>query len=913
MGEENCGPPLPVKNLDQIVDSIPHMVWISGPDGNTEYHNARIREYSGLAAADVAGQGWQQLLHPEDLPATLDKWNHSIRTGDPIETEYRMRRHDGAYRWHLARAHAQKDEQGRIIRWVGTCTDVQDLKAARDAIREGEEEARKSSDLLRAVANGTTDAVFVKDAGGRYLLINQAGAKFLNLSVEQIIGRTDDQLFDPESTRAIAAGDLRVIESGQAETSELVLTSDETTSIRLVTKAPYRDEQGHVIGIVGISRDISDWKKLAAERDLLLNRIQVHIERLPLAYILFDACFRISNWNPAAERVFGYSKTEAIGMALTDLAPPTFASQAPAFYAEIKSGAVTAHSINENITRTGQTITCEWFNTPLFNVHGEFSGLLRLGLDVTERIGLEDRLRQSQKRLEHVVSSSPAILFTLAVEGEIRRLTWISENVATLGYESQAAFAPGWWQEHVHPDDLNRVLDDYRQGLFQLGELAVEYRFRHQNGKYLWLRSELRLLRNAQDAPVEIVGSLADITERKRLEDQFRQSQKMEAIGRLAGGIAHDFNNLLTVINGYSGMALNRLPTADRGREMLEQVIAAGDRAASLTRQLLAFSRNAIIEPVTLNLTTLIGAMEKMLHPLVGENIVMTIACDPEPCSVKADPIQLEQVMLNLAVNARDAMPTGGRLLIEVRNVILDESFVRNYPDVSPGRYVLVSVSDTGTGIDERTMTRIFEPFFTTKGEQGTGLGLATVHGIVEQSSGFINVASEVGRGTTFRVYFPRVEDQATNTRAPAKERLPGGSEMVLLAEDEPGVRNLSAFTLRQSGYQVLEAANGIEALAVAAQHGGRIDLLLTDVVMPEMGGGELSKQLLARQPGMKVLFMSGYTDDAIVRHGVEQTRAALLQKPFGKEAMLHKVREALDTEQQREQSTERDSCTTNG
>jgi PAS domain S-box-containing protein len=411
--------------------------------------------------------------------------------------------------------------------------------------------------------------------------------------------------------------------------------------------------------------------------------------------------------------------------------------------------------------------------------------------EVGERKLAEEALSQTQLQLQHVVASSPAVLFTLAIDGEELRPTWVSENIQEmLGYPAEEVFQPNWWQERVHPEDLQRVLAAIQQGLFAHARLADEYRFRHQNGKYRWVRSELRLLRDANGNPAEVVGSWSDVTERKNLEDQFRQSQKMEAVGRLAGGVAHDFNNLLTVINGYGEVVLESLPAGDPTRELIGEMVAAGGRAAGLTRQLLAFSRKTILEPKVLDLKALVADVDKMLRRIIGEDVRLTVVADPEPGAVKADPGQIEQVILNLVVNGRDAMPQGGRLTIEVRHTELDEAYARTHPDARPGPHVLLAVSDTGCGVDAATLARVWEPFFTTKGEKGTGLGLATVYGIVKQSGGHVAVYSEVGHGTTFKVYLPRVENRPPSGRSyHGLTAMPRGSETVLLSDRRPWLR----------------------------------------------------------------------------------------------------------------------------
>lgn len=381
-------------------------------------------------------------------------------------------------------------------------------------------------------------------------------------------------------------------------------------------------------------------------------------------------------------------------------------------------------------------------------------------------------------------------------------------------------------------------------------------------------------------------------------EKQLVQSQKLEAVGRLAGGISHDFNNLLTVILGYSDITKRNLPDGNPLRRNVDEIIKASERAASLTRQLLAFSRKQVMQPKVFDLNTVVSDLEKMLHRMIGEDIELRVALEHDLGNIKADPVQLEQVLMNLVVNARDAMPKGGKLSIETANVYLDETYSRDHVSVVPGDYVMLAISDTGCGMDEETRQRIFEPFFTTKEQgKGTGLGLSMVYGIVKQSGGNIWVYSEEGRGTTFKIYFPRVTATAEEyKRASNGLEVPGGSETILLVEDAELVRTLARQVLETAGYRVLEAANADAAIRLCESiNGDRIDLLLTDVVMPGMSGNEMSRILLKKQPGMPVLYMSGYTDDAIVQHGVLEAGINFLQKPFTPAALALKVRAVLD------------------
>jgi two-component system cell cycle sensor histidine kinase/response regulator CckA len=423
-----------------------------------------------------------------------------------------------------------------------------------------------------------------------------------------------------------------------------------------------------------------------------------------------------------------------------------------------------------------------------------------------------------------------------------------------------------------------------------------------KDGSTKWTETQMSFIRDGAGRPVGILGIARDITDRRaaadahaHLEEQLRQSQKMEAIGRLAGGIAHDFNNLLTVITGRTSLLLD-LPLGPRERRDLELVLEAGERAAALTHQLLAFSRKQILQPRVLDLNGVITGIAPMLRRLIGEDIQLSIATRAPSCGVLADPGQLEQVVMNLAVNARDAMPRGGKITIETANVELDDAYAREHVNVQPGPHVLLAVSDTGVGMDAATRERIFEPFFTTKPEgQGTGLGLATVFGIVAQSGGTIWVYSEPGHGTTFKIYLPRVEATAVPPVAATPGPLPRGTETILLVEDDDGVRFVGEDALTRLGYRVLSARNAEEAVRASAAHTGRIALLVSDIVMPGLSGPDLRARLTAERPEMRALFLSGYAPDAAVRHGMLDPSVPFLEKPFSPEALARKVRETID------------------
>jgi len=509
-------------------------------------------------------------------------------------------------------------------------------------------------------------------------------------------------------------------------------------------------------------------------------------------------------------------------------------------------------------------------------------------------------LRESQRTLATLMSNLPGMAYRCRNDPQWT-MEFVSEGSFELtGYQPsdlinnrKVAYA-----DLIVPEDREPVWNQVQQSLESRQPFQLAYRVTAANGKEKWVEEQGRGVVDDHGHLVALEGIVFDKTEGHELERQLLQAQRMEAVGRLAGGVAHDFNNLLMVIKGYAELLLDRMDAESPFRPHAAEIMKAAERSGSVVRQLLAFSRKDVVQPVILNLSALVTGMEAMLRRLISEDVALVTRLDPALSHVKADPGQLEQVIMNLAVNAHDAMPEGGTLTIETANVTLDENYARWHLNVEPGDYVLLALSDTGIGMNAETRSHIFEPFFTTKEKgKGTGLGLSTVYGIVQRNAGTIWVYSEPGQGTTFKIYLPQIKDPVAVGAPPPDDQAAGvtGTETILLAEDEDGVRSLTREFLNGAGYTVLEAATGDLAAELARQHPGPIDLLLTDVIMPGMSGRELAEHLATGRPATRIIYMSGYTDDTIFSRGSLTAGALLLQKPFARDTLLRKIRGVLD------------------
>ena len=942
-------------------------------------------------------------------------------------------------------------------------------KRAVDALRESEER-------YRLIAENTADTIAVFDMDLNPTYVSPSIYKLRGFTAEEAVAQTIDQIVTPETledVRRIIAEEMALEASGAADPSRSVVMETEQyykdgSTIWVESTASFlRDDDRRPVAFLTVTRDISDRKRIEEETLRSNQRLRFHREQSPLGFLEWDEDFRAVEWNAACERIFGYTREEAIGKYAKDLIlPEAVRDLVDGIYKQLMSQSGGQHSINENVTKDGRIIICEWFNTTLVDANGRAIGIASICSDITEQRRAEEALRRSNERtsilnriadifltisddtmyakvldIVREVMRSPYGLFGFLREPDglvlpsLTREVWDQCAIAdksivfppeswgdslwgrairerktyrssgpfhtpeghvpidqfmaapilfggeTIGVISVANKDDGYTgkdedllndiaifvapilnarlqrdvQEQrryaaekalreseqkyrllvdnanegilivqdrlvafpnrkaldilgrsddelngasfvglVHPEDRESVEEYYFNNAAQV-EVPEGYRFRilDPSGKDLW--AQLAVAEIAWEDRPATLCLLRDITREVSLENQFRQAQKMEAIGRFAGGVAHDFNNLLVVISGNAGLAANELRPDDPVRESIVEIQEAGDRAAALTRQILAFSRAQVLNPKALNLNTLLAGLKKMLPRLIGEDVDLRTALASDLWTIKADAGQIEQVIMNLATNARDAMPKGGILTVETANVDLDDRYAASHVGASPGPHVMLAVTDNGHGMDLETLSRVFEPFFTTKEKgKGTGLGLASVYGIVRQNGGSIWVYSEPGKGTTIKLYFPRVDEAPGERSLERKAAEPGTGETVLVVEDDVALRRFLIRVLNQSNYGVIEAREGEEALRLAKELSGQIDLLLTDVVMPRMGGADLASQLKKVRPEMKVLFISGYTDRSVVFNGLLKHEDQFLQKPFDAEVLLSRIRQVL-------------------
>jgi two-component system cell cycle sensor histidine kinase/response regulator CckA len=760
--------------------------------------------------------------------------------------------------------------------------------------RQAEEALNKSEERYRELVENAIDIIYTQDLDGNYTSVNMAAERITGYTSEEARGKNMMQFVSPEfreRAKAMTAAKLAGEERSSYEL-EVIAKDGHAVQLEVNTRIVYDD--GVAVGVQGIARDITERKRT----DIALSESEIRYRHLfqanphPMWVYNMDTLAFLAV-NDAAVEQYGFSKDEFMSMTLRDIRPR---EDIPALIQSVEAAKLgTPRNMTWRHRKKDGTVIDVEVTGHQMEFEGRPAEVVMVD-DITERKKAEAALEAAEEKYRSIFENAVEGIFQSSCTGH-----FISINPAMaqmLGYDTAAEMIADRTdiatQHYVDSNSRAELERALREDEIVVG---FEAEVLCRDGSKIWTTESMRSVRDESGNLLFYEGSVSDITDRKQLEDQLRQSQKMEAVGTLAGGIAHDFNNLLTAINGYSDLTLKKMAADDPFRRNIEEVKSAGTRAADLTSQLLAFSRKQVLRPAVLNLNTVVSNIERMLCRIIRESIELRVVLDPDLGNIRADAGQIEQVIMNLAVNARDAMPRGGMLTIETKNVYLDEDYAGQHLGVSPGDFIRMTVTDTGEGMDAATRQHIFEPFFTTKAVGlGTGLGLSTVYGIVQQSGGNILVYTEVGHGTTFKIYLPCVDESIERPRWTGDHGLKfSGTETILVVEDEDIVRSLVREILTDNGYKVLEAAGGDEALKICTSYTEPIHLLLTDVIMPRIGGSELKASVVRLLPDIKALFMSGYTDDSVAHRSIAEEDVAFIEKPFTPDALARKIREVLE------------------
>ncbi len=871
------------KRLRELIQSLDAIVWEA---------DARALRFTFVsqAAEKILGLTHEQWLaspdflleriHPEDRERISAHFQLAATTEKEQTLTYRMLAADGRVVWVRNRFRGIRETDGSIRELRGLMLDITARKRA-------EEGLRRSEQRYRLLFERNLAGVFRCSLGGHFLDVNEACARILGYaSREELLAQSAwDMYCDAADRRAYIA---RLQREKNVANVELHLRRKDGNPIWVLENASLIDPGGDQDPFLeGTFTDITERKR--AEEALRESEQRFRVALAPVNMAVFNQD-RDLRYTWLSRPQLGYTSEQVVGRTDLDVLPPGAAERA----VKVKREAIARRArVREEITLTveGQPRVYDLIVEPLFDPSGEIVGITGASLDITEGKQAE----AENARLRTAIEQSAETVVITDVHGTIQYVNPAFERIT--GYSRAEALGkkPSVLKSGQHPTSFYEHLwKTILGGEVWHGEVVN----RRKDGRLYTEEMNIAPVRNPHGAITHFIATKQDVTARKELEEQFRQAQKMEAVGRLAGGVAHDFNNLLTIITGYSQMLLAGLEASSPLRAQVTEIQKAGERAAGLTQQLLAFSRRQVLNPQVLDLNQVIRDTSKMLRRLIGEDVECHTVLHPELWKVKVDAGQVGQILMNLGVNARDAMPEGGTLTIETSNVHLTEVYASTHAEITPGRYVVMAVSDSGMGMDHETQAHIFEPFFTTKAQgKGTGLGLATVYGIVKQSGGYIWIYSEPGKGATFKIYLPAVEAEVEPAGASAERRKSyRGTETILLVEDETAVRKLVAEVLVAQGYNVLTASNPDEAAQISAGYAKTIHLLLTDLVMPRWNGRQLAEHLAFSRPGMKVLFMSGYTDDAIVQHGILSPGTAFIQKPFTPQTLTRKVRGVLDS-----------------
>jgi two-component system cell cycle sensor histidine kinase/response regulator CckA len=857
------------------------MVLGAGESGHIQLANARLAAMLGLAQEQIVGHAVLEFLTAESR-AFVQRTRCLGGAAERTQVDLHFRRSDGGVLWTIASTVSLLDERGQPTSTLVLVTDVT--------------ERRRVEQELNHFFAVTVEMLCIARFDCTLLRVNPAFGRVLGYSRDELVGTSFMDYVHPDDRHATVQA------VGQLAAGQEIINFENR----------YRHQDGSYRWLSWVSIPVVEEQLVyAAARDVTVQhqaeealraseqRVRYIVKHIPTAVAVYDRELRYIMVSDRYLQEHDLENRDIVGQRQAEVLP-AIAARWSGVHGRCLAGAIERADEDQVVRSDGAVDWIRWECRPWYDSTGQIGGIIKYTETLTQRKRAEQALREGEARFRSIFEASPIGIQLFDTGGHL-----ISANRASL--EILGVSGPEALAQYCLFDDRSVPPDVWPQvragqpvrfeTRFDCG--GAERRALYETRRFGTIDLDVMLTPLGGEERRGYLVQMQDTTERRRLEEQLRQAQKMEAIGQLAGGVSHDFNNILTAI--FANVELMRGALEDKSsrfplRDGLDQIERSSQRAAVLTRQLLTFSRRQLIKSEVLDPNHLLREMEKMLVRLIREDVNLRLVLAPEVRCVRGDPGQIEQIIMNLVVNARDAMPTGGRIIVETSDVSLDAEYVEMHPEARPGPHVLLAVSDTGCGMDAHTLEHIFEPFFTTKpAGTGTGLGLATVHGIVKQLGGHIMVYSEVGRGSTFRIYLPAVAEQPTRPHTAPIAAVRGGSETVLICEDDDIVRELARHTLESQGYQVLAAESPERALALSTAHTGHIQLLVTDVVMPEMDGRQLAETLSARRNGLKVLYMSGYTSTVIADHGLVQSGIEFLEKPFTSSALLRRVREVLD------------------
>jgi PAS domain S-box-containing protein len=875
--------------LSTTLKSISDGVITTNTEGQVTFLNLNAEVLTGWKESEALGKDLNDIFNVRDqegAPLPVKPWLESLREGRVVGpmSHLLISGKDTAIPIDYSTAPI-RDERGDTIGMVLAFRDITERKKAEMLLR-------RERETFFAILQKAPYGVILLEKTGRYLYVNPQFTLITGYSLKDIpTGKEWFRKAYPDATYR-----KRIIRTW-VEDAARARPVDRTFGVHCKNGQVREIEMRSTIlddgRIILTASDITERKSAeealrASEekyRELVQNANSIILRR--------DAAGNVTFFNEFAQKFFGYSEEDILGKNVIGTIVPEKDSSGRNLAVMIKDIGREPENYstneNENMLRSGERVWISWTNKPTYDNEGHIREILCVGNDITERKSAEEALRLQAQIIDQIHDS----VISTDLAGHIT--IWNKGAERLFGYTGEEAM--GKHVSFIYPEDQYQFLQDTVIGpLKAAGSYEVELRNKKKSGEEFYVHLSLSVLRGSNGVVTGIIGYHMDITEHKKLEEQLRHSQKMEAIGQLAGGIAHDFNNILTAVIGYANLLQMRLGEGNQLRSYVDQIIASSERAANLTQSLLAFGRKQILDPKAITVNEIIKSMEKLLARLISEDIELKTQFSDKNLTVFADAAQMGQVLMNLVTNARDSMPDGGKLTISTGLVQLDSVFVKRHAYGKPGMYAMIAVSDSGVGMSEKTRQRVFEPFFTTKEVgKGTGLGLAIVYGIVKQHNGFVNVYSELGHGSTFKVYLPLIRSAYGEEKEKSLSPPVGGTEMILIAEDDVEVRKLTKNVLEEFGYTVVEAVDGEDAISKFLKHKRKVDLVMLDVVMPRKNGKEVYQYVRKVRPDIKALFTSGYTADVIHEKGVLDEGLNFVSKPVAPTDLLRKLRDILD------------------